>query len=94
MKKEYDQLETIRNIRRHVNKKTEHNESSQKNEKENMTVEHQTNFHGKCKSPYSFESDEALALYVSAILIGTIFVDRVLIWIAATVIYMGFKFKK
>ena len=38
----------------------------------------------------TLENDEATVLYIIVMLVGTIFHDRILIWIAATIIYFAF----
>ena len=42
-------------------------------------------------SPYTMEDGTATFLYVIIMVIGTIFVDRLLIWIVTTIIYVLFK---
>lgn len=48
------------------------------------------NFHGDCDSPYAMENSTATILYILAMIIGTLFKDRWLIYITATCIYVKF----
>ena len=48
----------------------------------------------KTTPPEQFRGDSSgLIIYIAVMLIGVIFVDRWLIWIAATLIYFGSKLK-
>lgn len=42
-------------------------------------------------SPYTMEDGTATFFYIITMIIGTLFIDRWLIYIAATLIYFGFK---
>lgn len=42
-------------------------------------------------SPYTMEDGTATFFYIITMIIGTLFIDRWLIYIAATFIYLGFK---
>lgn len=42
------------------------------------------------ESPYTMENGTATFLYIVVMVVGAIFYDRVLIWIAATIIYTRF----
>lgn len=44
-----------------------------------------------CDSPYTMEDGTATFFYVITMVVGTLFVDRWLIYIAATIIYILFK---
>lgn len=43
--------------------------------------------HKNCDSVYTMDNDEATILYIVVMIVGAIFEDRWLIWIAATFIY-------
>lgn len=45
----------------------------------------------KLQHPQVYEPPIGLIIYIAVMLIGTVFVDRWLIWIAATLIYFGRK---
>lgn len=49
------------------------------------------NFYGDCDSPYTMENGTATVFYIITMVVGTLFIDRWLIYIAATLIYFGFK---
>lgn len=49
------------------------------------------NFYGDCDSPYTIENSTATVFYIITMVVGTLFIDRWLIYIAATLIYFGFK---
>ena len=40
--------------------------------------------------PNSLENDEATVLWVVVMVVGSIFVDRMLIWIMATIVYLRY----
>ena len=49
----------------------------------------------KTTPPEQFRGDSSgLIIYIAVMVLGVIFVDRWLIWIAATLIYFGSKLKK
>ena len=49
----------------------------------------------KTTPPEAYRGDSSgLIIYIAVMVIGVIFVDRWLIWIAATLIYFGSKLKK
>jgi hypothetical protein len=48
------------------------------------------NFHGDCDHPNTMENGSATILYIIIMLGGTIFNDRLLIWILATIIFWKF----
>ena len=45
------------------------------------------------QQPQIYESNLGLILYIIVMIVGTVFYDRVLIWIAATIIYFSSKNK-
>lgn len=55
------------------------------------TDKHQNFFYGDCDSPYTLENSTATVFYIITMVVGTLFVDRWLIYIAATFIYIMFK---
>lgn len=57
-------------------------------EKKPMT---QKEFYGDCDHPDTMEDSTATILYIVVMLGALIFTDRVLIWIAATIIYFCFR---
>lgn len=46
-------------------------------------------FHGDCDSPYAMENSTATILYIITMVGGSIFTDRILIWIFATIIWFN-----
>ena len=46
-------------------------------------------FHGDCDSPYTMENSTATILYIITMVGGSIFTDRILIWIFATIIWFN-----
>lgn len=52
--------------------------------------EKKDNFHGDCDSPYTMENIPATILYIIVMIGGSIFYDRVYIWIGATVVWLLF----
>ena len=51
----------------------------------------QKDFHGNCDHPNTMDDTAATILYIVVMLGGLIFNDRILIWIVATIIYVGFR---
>lgn len=61
-------------------------------EEKNITKsECKTNNDEQFDSPYTMEDGTATFFYIITMIIGTLFIDRWLIYIAATLIYIGFK---
>lgn len=50
----------------------------------------QDNFHGDCDHPNTMENGPAIVLYIFVMIGGAIFVDRLIIWIIATIIFCNF----
>lgn len=50
----------------------------------------QDNFHGDCDHPNTMETGTAIILYIMVMIGGTIFNDRVLIWVVVTFIFLKF----
>ena len=48
------------------------------------------NFHGDCDSVGYLENWEATVLYIVVMLVGAIFVDRWMIWVPTTIIWLKF----
>lgn len=48
------------------------------------------NFHGDCDHPNTMESGSAIILYIITMVGGSIFNDRWIIWILATIIFFKF----
>ena len=64
-------------------------ETRRNNAKENGLDQHQPdiNLHEHHDSIYTIDNDSATLLYILVMLGGTIFNDRLLIWIGATIVY-------
>lgn len=56
--------------------------------KDNSSQAHKEEYYD---SPYTMEDGTATFFYIITMIIGTLFIDRWLIYIAATFIYLGFK---
>lgn len=56
----------------------------------NYINQENSNFHGDCDSIGSLENWQATMLYIVAMLVGAIFVDRLIIWVIATFIWLKF----
>ena len=44
--------------------------------------------------PGAMDDDVALVLYIVAMVVGVIFKDRALVWVGATIIYLGHVFRR
>lgn len=60
-------------------------------EKNNPKPEYKINKEEHFDSPYTMEDGTATFFYIITMVIGTLFIDRWLIYIAATFIYLRFK---
>lgn len=89
-------LELIEEIRMRWIKEKEHEkkqieiETLVKPKELGVEVQSKCDFHGDCDHPDTMENGTAFVLYIIAMVVGAIFVDRWLIWIMATVIFIGF----
>lgn len=50
----------------------------------------QKDFHGDCDHPSTMENGPAIILYLIVMIGGSIFIDRLIIWVIATIIFYKF----
>ena len=72
-----------------VKEKRKHS-STNKTKPADETKKGKSNFYGDCDSPYTMENSTATFLYIVVMVVGTLFKDRWLIYIVATIIYLSF----
>ena len=75
----------------HEQVKKELKESRQQSSNKYKDDSNQSHTEDYCDSPYTMEDGTATFFYIITMVIGTLFVDRWLIYIAATFIYIMFK---
>ena len=86
----YD-LETIRKNQEYMRNLKKRDKTQQETEKLDLGCSSkEKDFHGDCDNPNTMENGTATALYIIVMLVGTIFIDRWLIWIMASLIYFNF----
>lgn len=56
----------------------------------NNNCDNKDDFHGDCDNPNSLENGPAIILYIVTMVGGSIFNDRLIIWIVATLIFLKF----
>ena len=91
-------LERIDRLRRKLIEKQE--QEKQQIEEENIKKikelgvpvysKEERDFHGDCDNPNTMENGTSTVLYIITMIVGSIFNDRWLIWIIATVMFIGF----
>lgn len=62
----------------------------EKQHNQNNTQEPNENFYGDCDYVWAPDKGMATVIYIAVMFFGSIFHARVLIWIAATLIYFNF----
>ena len=94
-KNEYDPAESAFRVRQMILERKAKERAEEEEEIIQYRQSHDLSGYYEPKEPQydsvnTLENDEATVLYIAVMIIGTLFYDRIIIWIAATIVFVLF----